>query len=580
MLSFKIIKNCFQDASLFKDEGADFFLEQDNWNDYHYHTTYHLHATPKLTKGKSKYLGVIKIMRIGQEENSNFVLKEELISQKKELTITTLPADYYSISFSVELYRGLSSLLSQPERKEFVESMHLILSEESPYYDNVKDEPVFLMSLLRDSCMESDALKIGRKFLLDKEESYKWEAQKLTVKFESSSQEVELDFSGVEDTDGITDIPSGIIAFIGHNGCGKSTSLYQIAKVLYASPSDRWNYEKVLSIAPNSVGINKLIFFSYSAFDNFVLPGLTFSDYKLIYNGLKDGTGRFDLCGVRDVCKEYSNYIKEYLDKEENKVENNKDTSDFKTIEDATEDRKSNISLKSIADLAREFSKSLSYIILGDDDDRQKLLKGLVTESEVLLPSLYEDIKWLNTVESEEEIVELFLSKSTGVKFFLHAMINLIQKIEDNSVVLFDEPENHLHPPFLSFMMKMFRKVIHEKHSVMLVATHSPIVLQETFSKNVFILRRNNGRLTFSKPLIETFGESFGMINTYVFNLNSDITNYLDVVEQMYKRWNCDDLNTFSSVLSRFKNKLGTKTVSSQVEGYLINKFFENHVEA
>lgn len=261
-------------------------------------------------------------------------------------------------------------------------------------------------------------------------------------------------------------------------------------------------------------------------------------------------------------------------------VENNKDTSDFKTIEDATEDRKSNISLKSIADLAREFSKSLSYIILGDDDDRQKLLKGLVTESEVLLPSLYEDIKWLNTVESEEEIVELFLSKSTGVKFFLHAMINLIQKIEDNSVVLFDEPENHLHPPFLSFMMKMFRKVIHEKHSVMLVATHSPIVLQETFSKNVFILRRNNGRLTFSKPLIETFGESFGMINTYVFNLNSDITNYLDVVEQMYKRWNCDDLNTFSSVLSRFKNKLGTKTVSSQVEGYLINKFFENHVEA
>ena len=47
------------------------------------------------------------------------------------------------------------------------------------------------------------------------------------------------------------------VALIGSNGCGKSTALYQIAKVLFASPSDRWAYKEKMTIEPNSIGINK-----------------------------------------------------------------------------------------------------------------------------------------------------------------------------------------------------------------------------------------------------------------------------------------------------------------------------------
>ena len=185
-----------------------------------------------------------------------------------------------------------------------------------------------------------------------------------------------------------------------------------------------------------------------------------------------------------------------------------------------------------------------------------------------------------NKIIQEENTKEVFLEKSTGVKFFLHSLLSLIAYTEENSIILFDEPENHLHPPFLSFMMNSFRTIIHRLHSVMLVATHSPIVLQETFSKNVFILRRQDNYLYFNHPQIETYGESFGLINSSVFNLNTDITNYHNVIDFLYDQWECKELTSVSSVVLRFQQRLDIATLSSQLETYIINKYYEDHVEA
>ena len=113
----------------------------------------------------------------------------------------------------------------------------------------------------------------------------------------------------------------------------------------------------------------------------------------------------------------------------------------------------------------------------------------------------------------------------------------------------------------------------------MLVATHSPVILQETLSKNVFVLRKDDGLLSFSKPRIETYGESFGIINTSVFNLNTDITNYYDVIDQLYKQWDCNDLKSSAEVINRFHTRLGIDSLSSQLEAYIINKYYENHVD-
>lgn len=386
---------------------------------------------------------------------------------------------------------------------------------------------------------------------------------------------MKLDFSGINSAEGVNNLPSRVIAFIGHNGCGKSTSLYQIAKVLFATPSDRRIYADVLSIEPSTAGINKLLFFSYSAFDNFVLPGLTLSDYRLIANGLEDNEGRFIFCGTRDVKTELNEYISQY--EKEKKERNENSTNDFLPIELLKNNRQSHVCLKEIDKLANEFVSAYKII---NDENKIDILQKIINDSKILLPSLYEDIKWVMNISTEEEFEDLFLQKSTGIKFFLHSLFHLIAYTEENSIILFDEPENHLHPPFLSFMMKSFRQIIHQNHSVMLVATHSPVVLQETMSKNIFILHRWGNNITFRKPRIETYGESFGIINSYVFNLNTDISNYHDVMDELYEKWNCKELDSASKVLTKFHQRFGIDSLSSQMEAYLINKFYEDHVDA
>jgi len=104
--------------------------------------------------------------------------------------------------------------------------------------------------------------------------------------------------------------------------------------------------------------------------------------------------------------------------------------------------------------------------------------------------------------------------------------------------------------------------------------------LQETLSKNVFVLRRDNGVLNFSKPQIETYGESFGIINSSVFNLNTDITTYYNVIDQLYDKWICDELKSSAEVINRFHTRLVIDFFSSQLEAYLINKYYNSHVDS
>ena len=65
-LRFKMIPVCYQDAKYQDGGDTEFLLEYDDWNDYGYRTTFHLHASKLLTGGRTRYLGSIHIMHYGQ----------------------------------------------------------------------------------------------------------------------------------------------------------------------------------------------------------------------------------------------------------------------------------------------------------------------------------------------------------------------------------------------------------------------------------------------------------------------------------------------------------------------------------
>ena len=560
-MKFKLIDVCFQNASSYPGTDADFYIEMDDWNDYGYCTTYHLHATKNLTKTKNVYLGSISILKKGQKEGEGRLLASAIKNGILSNPFETLPDDYCSISFSLDLYRGLYKFLDNRRRQKIVRSLRMILSDRDRLYDEFKDEPGFEKSLLRSASMDSYILQKGKSLLQSDGKFHDWEHDKLKVNFNYINQEVELDFSGVINAQECNYLPSGIITFIGHNGCGKSTALYQLAKVLFAAPNDRALLKDILSLEPNNIGIDKLMMFSYSAFDNFVMPGVTLSDYRLMSEGMEDNSGRFIFCGLRNVKQEMDKIIEDYL---KNPDKGNK-------LIDVNQLRIGEIKTKTVDELSEEFTVALRAVL--EDSDKNQIFGQIRKDSKVVLPSLYEAIEWINSFVTTAENKRRFLSLSTGIKFFLHALVHLIAYMEDNSIVLFDEPENHLHPPFLSFMMSEFRRIIHNRHSVMLVATHSPVILQETLSKNVFIMERRDGETIIRHPETEIYGESFGLINSMVFRLNSDLTHYNDVIDELYEQWHCDDLESIDQVLTRFKHRFGCEDLSSHMTAYLISKF-------
>jgi ABC-type lipoprotein export system ATPase subunit len=555
VIRFKVIDKCFQKASRYSDADFDFYLEKDDWNDYGFCTTYHLHTAKGLTPKGNQYIGPISIMKKGQKKGEKYVLPAK--------EFESLPGNFCSVSLSVDFYRNLIDVLQYDDRYLFRNSLRLVMGQDSPLYMDFKDEPCFINSLLRDATIDNDILKMGNWYLFGVGSVYNLLSKPLKIKLNNILEPFELNFSPLSEN-----IPSNICVFVGNNGSGKSTALYKIAKLLYASPKDRTSLSEKIGkiIEPSDVGFSRLIMMSFSAFDNFVLPGLSLGgDYQLIKDGMERFDGRFIFCGIRDVKREFNELLEEKREKVEDKSE-----------------RQDIIHLKDVNSLSEEFVKALEKI--SSDSERTKLWYNFVDEVAKKQSLLMVDLEPFKRVDSIEvmlgysEWTKKFRTLCTGHKFLLHSLAHLIACCEKNSMVIFDEPENHLHPPLLSFMIAEMRVVLNKFSSTMLIATHSPVILQETFSRNIRVFRRNGGSCSVSMPKIETYGENLGTIISEVFDLTTDNTQYYECFDKLYNTFECKYLRDSQAVIKEFEDILGC-SLSNQMAAYLIGKKIKDDIE-
>jgi predicted ATP-dependent endonuclease of OLD family len=93
--------------------------------------------------------------------------------------------------------------------------------------------------------------------------------------------------------------------------------------------------------------------------------------------------------------------------------------------------------------------------------------------------------------------------------------------------VLFDEPETHLHPNAVANLFNVLTDLLRENESYALIATHSPIVLQEIPRKRVLVLSRDGDVTTSANLEAESFGESLSALTRHVFETNE--------IENLYK---------------------------------------------
>ena len=511
---FKVINNCFNDASNVRCDDCDFLLETDNWNDYCFYTLYHLHATPKISKkDKTRYLGSLKILMKGQEEYQSNLVAD--YASKTNGYFTHLDENFCSISFSPDFYKEISLILkTKKERRLFVKSLNMIFDIDDPIYKKFKDEKGFEESFLRYAQMDDYSLSYGRNLLFSDMTFFPLREKEISISFNNGNPIV-INFSSINNTKSIEWLPDGIVAFVGRNGVGKSSTLYNLAKWIYM-PTEKREMMKSISVTPNNLGVHKMILISYSAFDNFTLPGETYSDYiKLAEDIDSYNRGRFVYCGVRDVKEEINKRAEEIR----NKAKNANNNEEIKILNQPFYESNhiSDSIIKPIGTLANEFHEALRTIYSHKQLKKQWL--DILDRSRQVHGEFYEYLNDLDLVFEKSTVIERFTKLSTGHKFFSHALAHIIAYTEKNSLILFDEPENHLHPPFLSFMMSEIRRILRERESVMLVATHSPIILQETFSRNTIVVRRTGNDINVAHPKAEIYGNTIGNINELVFDL-------------------------------------------------------------
>lgn len=147
---------------------------------------------------------------------------------------------------------------------------------------------------------------------------------------------------------------------------------------------------------------------------------------------------------------------------------------------------------------------------------------------------------------------KLFGSLSSGHKIVLLTITRLVETVEERTLVLLDEPEAHLHPPLLSAFVRALSDLLVDRNGVAIIATHSPVVIQEVPKHCAWKVRRSGRVVSAERPDIETFGENVGVLTREIFGLEVTHAGFHQLLREAVGK---DD--NFDQVLAKFNTELG-----------------------
>lgn len=530
-----------------------FALQRDDWNDYNFQTLYHLHYRPGAAHDEVAFIGGVKILKRGQTEDDFSLIRHEF---------TQLGPEFVSVGTSLDYYQRLNELPAN-RREHIMRALNDVVANPE-LVDEFCDERGWKKSLFRDNPGWKDFLADARILYdgnfsalpdIEKHFKYKPPGADDTIEFDFSAPVPDWYFGRYRrlgPTRKRTLLPERMIVLVGRNGAGKSTLLSRLAHVAFASPETRATKDMIRAfgrLEPNSIGFMRVITISYSAFDSFIVPGVAARDLSQITEDIEKGEGRFVFCGLRDIVAEVRDDVREAEAL----------TGESDDDENIRVERRTSTHLKSVDVLADEFAQLLARIRKGDKLDLFEAAIGLLAAD----PSFGELKNQLDDLAGSRSMVKrLFLGWSTGHKIALHVVASLVANATPRSLVLFDEPEAHLHPPLMAALVHAVRLVLSEVNAFCIVATHSPVLLQETLARHVRYVRRNGKSLTIDGPKLETFGENVGVLSYDSFGLTASATDYHEVLDLLI-----DESDSVEEIDSAFQPGL-----SGQARAYVLSK--------
>lgn len=507
-------------------------LVTDIWNDdFKYETLFKLYyyRVNNSKRVRKKFIGDIKIMKKGCN----------ITRDNMPLCFEKLEDSFCSLGQSVNFYKNLHECFDEKEALRILNALNdCALSEE--VYMEFENEDIFNYSLLRFS-EAYKALKEAKNIILDKSYSNEFYF-KYRNQFTDSEQEYEIEF----DFRPYSHLPNRINVLIGKNGAGKTNLLSNLASNLSGIKKNNGFIDE--NQRPQ---FSKYIVISYNLFDDFNSPFEFVKDRKDIL--------KTNLCKIERSLEEIKY--------------NNKSTEVYKLISNIDENIKlleGYLELKK-TDLESSNRNSLfSYIYCGLKTD-----SGLITLKEMkenLLKTI-KNIKKKNRVEKWKSILiktirkdnildnmldegtsnDIFDGLSSGESIMVFVISSIISNIEEESLIIFDEPEVHLHPNAVCYFMKMFNELLVQFNSYAIIATHSSLIVQEVPSRYVTILNKSEDGVTSIEKLPEEyFGENISNITNYIFDIAEHESNYKAYLRKMSQ----DDGLKKEEIMAVFDNKL------------------------
>jgi hypothetical protein len=101
--------------------------------------------------------------------------------------------------------------------------------------------------------------------------------------------------------------------------------------------------------------------------------------------------------------------------------------------------------------------------------------------------------------------------------------------------------------------MRALSDLLTATNGVAIVATHSPVVLQEVPSDAVWQLRRVEDRIKADRPDIETFAENVSVLTRRVFGLETEQSGFFRLLQEEA------DQASYEEVEARFRGRIGAE---------------------
>lgn len=483
------------------------YLLDDRWDDWaQYRTQFYLVVFDE--EGEEHSLGHVKIGQFGlkpgthSEEKKGFVRAADVPPEFEALS-----GAFFSLGQDQEYYEALYKL-SPYLRQSILRGLCDVVSAPD-LWKRSQNEQVMERSLLRSVTRKT----VEGQFLRLLKGSARLTPYSFSYAYPGGAEDEEEQTRLVFRVKADSTPPTNVHVIIGGNGVGKTYTLTQMVKALAAGgPHESGDFGTFTS-TDNERGAEvfaNVVMVSFSAFD----PFDTIDSEWEIKGGIKHS-----YIGL----KEYDG-----PPKRANKP---------KTPEQLVDDLKRRIGACLIGARRKRWLQSLETLesdpVFYEFGIRDRLSHSLSEKGEPHSDGILDGL-------------------SSGHKIVLLTIAGLVETVEERTLVLLDEPESHLHPPLLSAFIRTLSDLLVDRNGVAIIATHSPVILQEVPRSCVSKLRRIGGETIADRPEIETFGENIGVLTREVFGLELTKAGFHNMLREAVDR-----SETYDDAVDYFKGTLG-----------------------